>query len=61
MSTSQAKATTLLQAAATLDAAPRKAREPFWPAAVVVFGISLTAAWSILLGYGLIKLIRLAI
>ena len=36
-------------------------REPFWPAALITFGISLTAAWVILLGYGLVRLIGLAI
>jgi len=35
--------------------------EPFWPAAVIVFGLSLTASWAILLGYGLIKLVEYAI
>jgi hypothetical protein len=32
-----------------------------WPIAVITFGLSLTAAWIGLLGYGLIKLIELAI
>jgi hypothetical protein len=32
--------------------------DPFWAAAIVTFGISLTAAWVILLGYGLIKLVQ---
>ena len=35
--------------------------DPFWPAAVITFGISLTAAWVILLGYGLVRLVDLAI
>jgi len=61
LSISHAEAATPLQVASTLDATPRKAREPFWPVAVVAFGISLTAGWTILLGYGLIKLIQLAI
>ena len=30
--------------------------DPFWPAAVITFGLSLTAAWVILLGYGLVRL-----
>jgi hypothetical protein len=34
---------------------------PFWPVAVIVFGLSLTAAWAILLGYGLVRLIERAI
>jgi hypothetical protein len=33
-------------------------RDPFWPAAIITFGISLTAAWIILLGFGLIKLVE---
>ena len=36
-------------------------REPFWPAALITFGLSLTAAWVILLGYGLVRLIELAV
>ena len=31
--------------------------DPFWAAAIVTFGICLTAAWVILLGYGLIRLV----
>jgi hypothetical protein len=33
-------------------------RDPFWAAAMVTFGISLTAAWVILIGYGLIRLVE---
>ena len=36
-------------------------KEPIWPAAVITFGLSLTAAWVILLGYGLVKLAKHAI
>jgi hypothetical protein len=36
-------------------------RDPIWPTAVIAFGISLTAAWVGLLGFGLVKLIELAI
>ena len=36
-------------------------REPFWPVAVITFGLSITAAWVILLGYGLVKLIEIAV
>jgi hypothetical protein len=61
MSVSHVEAATSTQAVSAFDATPRKARESFWPAAVVVFGISLSAGWTILLGYGLIKLIRLVI
>ena len=39
---------------------PRK-RDPIWPAAAVTLGLGLTAAWVILLGYGLIKIIELAL
>ena len=38
-----------------------RAPQPIWPAAVITFGISLTVSWMILLGYGLIRLIELAI
>ena len=36
-------------------------RHSIWPVVVITFGIGLTAAWIGLLGYGLIKLIELAI
>jgi hypothetical protein len=29
-----------------------------WPAAIITFGLSLTAAWVILLGYVLVRLIE---
>ena len=32
-----------------------------WPTAVIAFGLSVTAAWVGLLGYGLVKLLELAI
>jgi hypothetical protein len=35
--------------------------QSLWPAAVVVFGLSLTAAWVMLLGYGLVRLVMHAI
>ena len=35
--------------------------DPFWPAAVITFGIGLTVAWVMLLGYGLVRLVELAI
>ena len=31
-------------------------KDPFWPAAVITLGLSLTAGWVILLGYGLVRL-----
>ena len=34
---------------------------PLWPAAMIVLGFSLTAAWVILLGYGLVRLVMHAI
>ena len=37
--------------------AERPKRDPFWPAAVITFGISLTAAWTIVIGYGLVRLV----
>jgi hypothetical protein len=46
---------------AELASGPTGKREAFWPAAVVTLGISLTAAWVMLLGYGLVRLIELAI
>ena len=33
-------------------------RHPIWPVAVVTFGISLSAAWVMLIGYGPIRLIE---
>jgi hypothetical protein len=36
-------------------------RHPIWPAAAITFGLSLTVSWMILLGYGLVRLIELAI
>jgi hypothetical protein len=33
----------------------------FWPAAVITLGIVLTVGWVILLGFGLVKLIELAL
>jgi hypothetical protein len=36
-------------------------RHSVWPVAVIIFGISLSAAWVGLLGYGLIKLFEYAI
>ena len=35
--------------------------DPFWPVAMITFGGSLTVAWVILLGYGLVRLVGLAI
>ena len=40
--------------------APRGGRE-IWPAAVITFGLVLTVGWVFLLGYGVIRLMQLAI
>jgi len=52
-------------ASPTADAHVEIAREPFfsriWPPAAIAFGIGLTAAWTCLLAYGLVKLVELAI
>src|SRR5215813_5770194 len=42
------------------EVASRGAREAMWPKAVIVFGITLTIAWTALLAFGVIKLIDLA-
>ena len=55
--------------AASTEAAPAHdvaiAREPFlrrmWPAAVIILGLGLSAAWTCLLGYGIAKLLMTAI
>ena len=36
-------------------------RRAIWPTAVIAFGLGLTVAWMGLLGYGLVKLIELAL
>ena len=35
--------------------------EPKWPVAVIVLALVLTAAWACCLGYGIVKLIEVAI
>jgi hypothetical protein len=32
-----------------------------WPSAIIIFGLALVLAWSCLLGYGLVKIIALAV
>jgi hypothetical protein len=44
-----------------LELRPLGRRDQFWPAAVITLGVVLTAGWVILLGFGLIKLIKLAL
>ena len=46
---------------AELQSERRVRNDPIWPVAWIVFGLSLTAAWMGLLGYGLVRLIELAI
>jgi hypothetical protein len=41
-----------------LQSEPSVRREPFWPAAIITFGLGLTAGWVILIGYGLIRLVE---
>jgi hypothetical protein len=41
-----------------LQSEPSVRREPLWPAAIVTFGLSLTAAWVILLGYAIIRVVE---
>jgi len=36
-------------------------RNPIWPQAVILFGFGLTIGWTILLGYGITKLIGMVI
>ena len=38
-----------------------KISHKIWPTAVVVVGLGLTVAWTIVLGYGLVKMIAAAI
>ena len=46
---------------AELQSERRSDRHPIWPVALIVLGLSVSAAWIGLLGYGLVKLIGLAI
>ena len=46
---------------ATIEPALRYARDSMWPKVVIAFGLGLTIAWIGLLGFGMIKLIYLAI
>jgi hypothetical protein len=49
--------------AADLHASPARSgvNHPIWPEAIIAFALGLNAAWVILLGYGLVKLVELAI
>ena len=48
-------------ASKTAPAGSRKVIDKIWPTAVVVIGLGLTVAWTIVLAYGLVKIIRAAI
>ena len=49
---------TELQSERSVRLEPPVRSEPFWPIAVIVFGLSLTATWVILLAYGLVTLVE---
>jgi hypothetical protein len=51
---------TMIASAAILPYAQRVRRE-VWPAAIITFGLVLTVGWVCLLGYGLVKLVQLAV
>jgi len=44
-----------------LEVRSQPRREPFWPAVVITFGVSLTVSWTMLLVYGLVRLVEQAI
>ena len=37
---------------------PPRGYEAVWPATVIIFGLAVTAAWVMLLGYGVVKLVE---
>ena len=43
------------------ESALKHRAELLWPEAVVVLGLGLSAAWIILLGYGVVTLVRLVV
>jgi len=45
----------------SLNSASARTIRDMWPRAVVALGLGLSAAWTILLAYGFVKLIELAI
>ena len=51
------------EAAPTADATPNCAPivRQIWPQAVIILGLGLSAAWICFLGYGIVKLIEMAI
>ena len=60
MQTQPTKAARVLVRGEALYSIPKA--KPFfyriWPPVMVVFGLGLTAAWTSLLGYGLVKLVE---
>jgi hypothetical protein len=51
----------LVRGKCVTDQPAKPITQPFWPKAVIVFGLSLTVAWIILLGYGLTQVVMHAI
>jgi hypothetical protein len=39
----------------------RRHREPIWPLGIIVFGLGLTMSWTVLLVYGLVRIVEYAI
>ena len=53
---------TTIASAATLPYEPaQRVRREIWQVSVITFGLVLTVGWVCLLGYGLIKLVQLAV
>jgi len=42
-----------------LEAQPQS--RPLWPAAVILLGLGLTLIWTLLLGYGLVRIVEAVI
>ena len=57
----QPRTTIASEATLLSNPAAQQVRREIWPAAVITVGIGLTAACVILLGYGLVRLVELAI
>ena len=45
----------------TAPAVPKKVIHKIWPTVVVAVGLGLTVAWTIVLAYGLVKIVEAAI
>ena len=52
------KAKTVGNAMTELESGSSVRPEPFWPAAIITFGIGLTVAWIVLIGYASIRLVE---